>query len=88
MARKSRLTCDRRAKRAQTALAALWLGVTSRTTKADRLRLVHVEDGLHALDDEQAALREGINELLREYVQEGSAEDLIDGLRKLVERKD
>ena len=84
----TRLTKEQRAKRAQTALQALWLSVTSRTTKADRQRLVWVEDGLHALDDEQAMLRAGMEKLIGDYGKREDPDALLDGLRRLVDRKD
>jgi hypothetical protein len=80
--------------RVQIALGELHL---SSMTLADKKRLHYVEQGLLALDEEQALLKTGIEELLEAFLQgqpdlgDGvkaplSAETsrLVDGLRKLV----
>ena len=73
--------------RVQIALRELHL---SSWTQADKKRLFYAEQALVALDEEQALLKSGIEELLEKYQETVSArgndavEDLIVGLKKLI----
>jgi hypothetical protein len=81
-------------KRVQISLGELHL---SSWTQADKKRLHYVEQGLLSLDEEQAMLKTGIEELVETFLQEqpelgdgvrsplsAEASRLIDGLKKLV----
>ncbi len=73
--------------RVQIALRELHL---SSWTQADKKRLFYAEQALVALDEEQALLKSGIEELLEKYEETVKApgndavKDLILGLQKLV----
>lgn len=74
--------------RVQIALGELHL---SSMTMADKKRLAYVEQGLLALDEEQALLKTGIEELLEKHQAGGGRADrvnlsgeLVAGLKKLV----
>jgi hypothetical protein len=67
--------------RVQIALRELHL---SSMTLADKKRLAYVEQGLLALDEEQALLKTGIEELLEEYHENNAGGPLVAGLKSLV----
>lgn len=84
----SKRSASYRAQRAENALHELELSVV---TQADKRRIARIYDGLRALDDEQAALKEGIDDLCEEYTNPNAPSDdcyrLVMGLRRLTERK-
>lgn len=76
-----RLNARQRAQRAKAASDALYL---SALTAADKTRCHHVEDGLVALDDEQADLKAQIEALCDEYQNPNAPDDACAALiRKL-----
>lgn len=55
-------------------------------TNADKKRLYYVEQGLHALDEEQAMVKSGIEDLLEEYQKTANAPSSLGGLTTELER--
>jgi hypothetical protein len=53
-------------------------------TQADKTRLFQVERALHALDDEQAALKYEVEKLVKKYEKKKDIEALLAGLKKLI----
>jgi hypothetical protein len=75
------LTCRQLAQRAEVALKALELGVT---TRVGTERIALVWSGLRALDDEQCAIKDRITELLDSLDTGYTVPEVIEDLRELV----
>lgn len=75
----------RKVQKAEAALAALDLSVT---TKADKLRVQQVRDAMRALDDEQCDTKETIVNLLGSLETGYSETEVLEDLRDLVKRWD
>ncbi len=77
-----KLTPKQQAQRAERSLKALELGSL---TQADQTRLGHAIIGIHALDDEQARVKKGVETLLEAFEKDQDVGTLVLGLRSLLD---
>ncbi|HKY40730.1 MAG TPA: hypothetical protein VJN18_32570 [Polyangiaceae bacterium] len=75
----------RKVQKAEAALAALDLSVT---TKADKLRVQQVRDAMRALDDEQCGTKETVASLVDSLDTGYTGPEVLEDLRDLVKKWD